>query len=91
MEVIARRYFVSGRVQGVGFRYFVERAAEELGIDGYVRNLSNGRVEVYAMGSEGQLSALCGRLWKGPMLSVVREVEEQEAAIESRAGFRITG
>ena len=86
----ARRYFVRGRVQGVGFRYFVERVADELDLSGWVRNLSDGRVEVYAVGSEDQLAALCGRLWKGPMWSNVRGVEEQEAAVENRSGFRIT-
>ena len=84
-----KRYFVRGRVQGVGFRYFVERAAEELGIDGYTRNLDDGRVEVYAIGPPDKLSELAGRLWKGPRWSEVRGVEEQEAPMLQLIGFQI--
>jgi acylphosphatase len=91
MGKIARRYFVRGTVQGVGFRYFVVRMADELGVTGWVRNLDDGRVEVYAAGTEAQLHELAGRLWKGPLWSHVRGVEEQEAPLEKRAGFRITG
>ena len=50
-ETLAKRFHVSGRVQGVGFRYFVERVALRLGIAGYVSNLPDGRVEVYALSS----------------------------------------
>ena len=53
--VIARRYFVRGHVQGVGFRYFVERIAADLKLAGYTRNLDDGRVEVYAVGSPAKL------------------------------------
>lgn len=91
MAALGRRYLVRGKVQGVGFRYFVERTANELGLSGWVRNLDDGRVEVYAAGTKDQLAALNGRLWQGPRWSDVRGVEEQEAAIESHAGFRITG
>jgi len=91
MTVLGRRYLVRGKVQGVGFRYFVERCAEELGLSGWVRNLADGRVEVYAVGSKDQLATLNSRLWQGPRWSDVRGVEEQEASVESRAGFRITG
>lgn len=89
MERVARRWFVRGRVQGVGYRYFVERAAGELGLTGYARNLDDGRVEVYAAGAPAQLSALAGRLWKGPLWSDVRGVEEMEAPVEARSGFQI--
>ena len=87
----ARRYFVRGKVQGVGYRYFVERAAEELGIAGWARNLGDGRVEVYAIGSEEQLSELSGYLYRGPRWSDVRGVEQQEAPVEKLYGFRIRG
>ncbi|MCP5110580.1 MAG: acylphosphatase [bacterium] len=90
MVKVARRYFVRGRVQGVGFRYFVERLADDLNIEGWTRNLDDGRVEVYAIGTPEQLSNLNGQLWKGPPWSVVRGVEEQEAAMEKPRGFRIT-
>lgn len=90
-ETTARRYFVRGRVQGVGYRWFVERAAAELGVTGYVRNLDDGRVEVYAAGSADKLSELAGRLWKGPRWADVRGVEELEAAVAKHGGFRIEG
>lgn len=85
----ARRYFIRGRVQGVGFRYFVERAAAELHLTGFTRNLDDGRVEVYAVGTGSQLSELAGRLWKGPRWSDVRGVDEQEAAVLKYRGFLI--
>jgi acylphosphatase len=88
---VARRYFVRGRVQGVGYRWFVERAAAELGLTGYVRNLDDGRVEVYAAGPAEALSALSGMLWNGPRWADVRGVEELEAAVEKRSGFQIEG
>lgn len=87
--VAARRYYVQGRVQGVGFRYFVERVAGQLGIAGYTRNMEDGRVEVYAIGPPEKLSELAGHLWKGPRMSDVRGVEEREAPVESCHDFRI--
>lgn len=90
MSVQARRYFVRGRVQGVGFRWFVERQANSIGVKGYTANLDDGRVEVYAIGTKAQLDQLSGYLWKGPAMAEVRGVEEQEAAIEKVSGFRIS-
>ena len=86
----ARRYFVRGRVQGVGFRWFVERHANHIGLKGYTCNLDDGRVEVYAIGTPAELDQLSGHLWKGPPMSEVRGVEEQEVAIEKVSGFRIS-
>jgi acylphosphatase len=88
-QAAARRYFVRGRVQGVGFRWFVERAAAELDLAGYVRNLDDGRVEVYAVGPAPKLSELAGLLSKGPRWSEVHGVEVQEAAVEAYGSFRI--
>jgi acylphosphatase len=90
-KTAARRYFVRGRVQGVGYRWFVERAAAELNLTGWVRNLDDGRVEVYAAGTPAALGELSGMLWKGPRWADVRGVEEQEAAVEKRTGFHIEG
>jgi acylphosphatase len=87
----ARRYFVRGHVQGVGFRWFVEKAAADLGLTGYVRNLDDGRVEVYAVGPLAKLSELAGLLWTGPRWSDVRGVDEQEAAVEKHLSFHIEG
>ena len=86
---LAKRYFIRGRVQGVGFRYFVQDRATDLGIDGYTRNLDDGRVEVYALGTPEQLSELSGLLWKGPPGSSVRGVDEVEAGAEKVRGFSI--
>jgi len=78
---------VRGRVQGVGFRYFVEQAAKEFGMRGWVRNDDDGSVEVHAEGTAAQLSELAGLLWKGPRWAEVRGVEEAEAAIEGHSEF----
>jgi acylphosphatase len=85
----ARRWIVRGRVQGVGYRQFAVRAALELGLTGYARNLSDGTVEVYARGRERELSELAGRLHQGPMFSDVRGVEESEAPLLQSEGFSI--
>jgi acylphosphatase len=85
----AKRWFVRGRVQGVGFRYFAQNAASDLGLCGYARNLDDGRVEVYAIGSEDKLSKMAGMLHTGPRWSDVRGVEEQEAAVERCSSFVI--
>ena len=62
----ARRWFVRGQVQGVGYRYFAQRAALGLGLTGYARNLDDGRVEVYAVGLAEKLEDLAGMLHRGP-------------------------
>ena len=85
----ARRWFVRGRVQGVGFRYFAQRAAAELGLSGYVRNLDDVRVEVYAAGPEGKLSELAGMLHRGPRWAEVHGVDEQEAEVRTYGTFEI--
>jgi acylphosphatase len=87
----AKRYLVSGNVQGVGFRYFAERAAEELGVAGYVKNLFDGRVEVYAIGNAAQLQALWVELQRGPQFASVAEVTEAEAEVlpQFSSGFTI--
>jgi len=72
--MITRRYVVSGRVQGVGFRYFVVRAAEMIDIRGSVRNQWDGTVEVVAQGSEEQLTQLEGHLHRGPRHATVESV-----------------
>jgi acylphosphatase len=79
---------VSGRVQGVGFRWFVQTNATQLGLRGWVRNEDDGRVQVYASGTREQLDALAGLLHKGPRMADVRGVEEQEAAVQQLSSFR---
>ena len=83
---------VRGRVQGVGFRWFVEREAHILGIAGWVRNNPDGSVEVLAIGSRDQLIGLRSRLREGPRAARVDEVEELEAeVISGLTSFRIEG
>jgi acylphosphatase len=86
---IARRYLVRGRVQGVGFRDFVQRRAAALGVTGYVRNLDDGRVEAVACGTPAQLAEFAGYLHQGPLFSGVRGVEENEHALVQSEGFSI--
>ena len=83
----ARRWFVSGRVQGVGYRWFVEKAAVSIGVRGWVRNEDDGRVHVYAVGTPDQLNELAGHLHKGPRMAEVRGVEEREAAMQQLNSF----
>jgi acylphosphatase len=78
-EKQTRRYFVSGIVQGVGFRFFAQREAEKLRVGGYARNLFDGRVEVLAVGSPSQLAAMKSALERGPRFSSVSGVREEEA------------
>lgn len=83
-QVVARRFFVSGSVQGVGFRYFTQRAAGRLGLSGFVRNLRDGRVEVFAVGPPGRLEALKTDLERGPNGALVSGVAEEPAAPDPR-------
>jgi len=82
--IVARRYVVTGRVQGVGYRNFVEHLAGKIQIDGYVRNLRDGSVEVLAMGTPENLQKLRRGLEKGPMMARVTRVVEEPSAVESR-------
>lgn len=88
----ARRFIVRGRVQGVGFRWFVEREAHLLGIAGWVRNNHDGSVEVLAQGTRDQLSGLHSRLRDGPRAARVDAVEVSDATPnEGLSTFRIEG
>ena len=78
-EKQTRRYFVSGIVQGVGFRFFAQREAEKLRVGGYARNLLDGRVEVLAIGTPAQLDGLKRALERGPRFSSVSGVREEAA------------
>jgi acylphosphatase len=75
----AKRYLVSGIVQGVGFRYFTQDTAEKLQVSGFVRNLRDGRVEVFAMATPQQHAELLTMLERGPRFSSVSAVQEEPA------------
>jgi acylphosphatase len=80
----AARYFVSGTVQGVGFRFFARRTAERLRLAGFAKNLADGRVEVYAVGPKEALEKFREELSRGPEGARVTGVAEEKAEIEAR-------
>ncbi len=85
----AYRYLVQGRVQGVGYRYFVLRQAEALGLAGHARNLPDGRVEVVAEGPELALAGLEERLREGPFGAAVRGLDRSTVPAPGDVGFHI--
>jgi acylphosphatase len=87
---VARRYYVSGMVQGVGYRYFARQAAQRLGLAGYVKNLRDGRVEVYAIGSRSKLASLRAELEHGPSGASVASVAEEEVPVDPKFAARFT-
>ena len=88
-HLAARRFVVSGRVQGVGYRAFAHNAAREIGVTGWARNLANGDVEVHAKGTPHQLEDFEARLRQGPRWGEVRSLTVSEAAISDDASFQI--
>jgi acylphosphatase len=91
MKATARRWFVRGRVQGVGYRYFAQKSALALGLTGYTRNLDDGRVEVYAVGLPAKLDDYAGLLHQGPRWADVHGVSQEDAAIHRYTSFEIDG
>lgn len=81
-RALARRYLVSGRVQGVAFRHHAKLEARALGLDGLVRNLPDGRVECIARGPAPALERLEAFLRRGPPAAVVERVEVREEPVE---------
>ncbi len=81
---VAKRYLISGRVQGVGFRYFTYRIAQKHNICGYVRNLPDARVEVFAEAEEADMNKFVFELQIGPPLSKIRDIKVEEAAAAGR-------
>ena len=90
-EMNARHFIISGYVQGVGFRWFTLRRARSLGLDGWVRNCSDGTVEVWAEGEETALDALEASLKGGPPGARVRDLRTESAVpTHSGGGFDVT-
>jgi acylphosphatase len=84
-----QRFFIAGRVQGVGYRAFAVAMARRIGVAGWARNLDDGRVEVHAEGSRAQLEEFEQHLRKGPPFAEVTDVEAREAAASSVQEFSI--
>ena len=70
--------YVSGRVQGVGFRYFVRKNASAWRVNGWAKNLADGRVEFLLQGDKSAVTAVCAELRKGPALASVSEMTVEE-------------
>lgn len=83
----AARFFVSGRVQGVGFRASTRYRALELGLAGYARNLADGRVEAFVQGTAKDIETFAKWLQVGPPLARVDDVQRIAAKPEQRIGF----
>ncbi len=82
--MVARRYMVTGHVQGVGYRNYVEHTAGKLNVDGYVRNRRDGSVEVFAMGTAEELQKLRKALERGPIMAQVARVAEEPSDVEAK-------
>lgn len=87
MTAVCKRFFVSGRVQGVFFRASTARVARGLGLTGFARNLADGRVEVLACGADGALSELEQWLWQGSTASSVQNVSAEIVDVDAPASF----
>ncbi len=81
---IAKKFLITGRVQGVGFRFFADRWASQLGICGYVKNLWDGNVEVYAIGNAMSLEELKRQLTEGPRSARVTNIMESDEPVDKR-------
>jgi acylphosphatase len=88
--LVARRFLISGRVQGVGFRFFVDARATAEGLHGWVRNLPDGRVEALLEGDATSVDRVGAALWRGPAGAEVDDVASETAVPSGRAtGFSI--
>ena len=87
---VARRYLISGRVQGVGFRFFAEAAGQREGLQGWVRNLRDGRVEIVSEGDAEALERFERVIRQGPPGARVDSVEVDSTSLSTRdTGFNI--
>jgi acylphosphatase len=86
---VARHYLVSGRVQGVGFRFFTAEAARDEQVHGWVRNLPDGRVEIVAEGEAGAIERFERRVRRGPSAGHVDEVEAADRPVSNVETFTV--
>jgi len=87
--MLARKYLLAGRVQGVGFRYFVFRVAQSFGVLGWVKNLKNGMVEIHAQGDTETLMLFEAEIRSGPPFAIVENIQEDDIQIEDFKDFLI--
>ena len=83
------RVRIEGRVQGVGYRYWTEPAAAELGLSGWVRNLRNGSVEALFSGERAQVDAMIARCRQGPRSAAVTSVTVEDEPAPALHGFKV--
>ena len=89
MSIAALHVSVEGRVQGVGFRAYVEREAKARSLKGWVRNRSDGRVEAVFMGEEEDVASMIVACHRGPRMSLVRDVKSEPHPLGEWRGFEV--
>jgi acylphosphatase len=90
VETVARRVMISGQVQGVGFRQALAELARDLNVTGWCRNLADGRVEAFILGTKDAIAAMLDWMQKGPPSAVVHHVDvENQAVLEPMLGETI--
>jgi acylphosphatase len=87
--LLAQRFLIEGRVQGVAYRASAQRQATQLGLTGWVRNTAEGAVEAYAVGTPEQLASFADWLWQGPRLARVTAVSIAAAPLASLPTFSV--
>ena len=89
--MIAKRVLIGGRVQGVGYRAWMVREAQSLGVWGWVLNRADGTVEAVVHGGTDAVEELLRRCRRGPMLAGVRTIDESAVEPPEEEGFRQVG
>lgn len=87
--IVCRHLLVSGKVQGVFYRDSTRQQAVQLGLTGYVKNLSNGQVEIEVCGDKSMLDELQQWLWKGPIMADVKDIQMKEISVVNYSKFDI--
>ncbi|MDR1144918.1 MAG: acylphosphatase [Verrucomicrobiales bacterium] len=86
----ARKFFYTGSVQGVGFRYSVRQIAAGFDVTGYVRNLPDGRVELFLQGADDEVAAMADDIARSHLNGHIKSVESRDAAVDAQLkGFNI--
>ncbi len=83
------RLYITGSVQGVFFRLFVKQNAEKIGVNGFVRNLEDGRVEIFLEGDSDKVNSMTEICKKGPRHSQIRNVEIKPEIFQGFRNFKV--